>query len=668
MSIVIVTVLFISCEETATTASLRLRLTDRVSSMRTLYSPLGEGLEIYGYIIEGTGPSDQTLSITSHSPQVEISGLMIGTWKLKVTGVNQQGTPLATGEATFQLTTKANSVEIPVDTLYGVGSMEIGLSWGSEVFEDIEVEMSVRDQKEIVTDVSKSVTVDENACTASFSDSYPAGIYEIHYNVLSNNVLIAGGIDIIRVLDQKKTVAEVILDVHKITQEATGLTITNPLGAKIEGKIGGVEEVVAPNKEMTATYTTSEPAHSPYDVTWYLDGSIMGTGSSITFSTYTGPHRLDAVARGSEVLTVGADTHSFQVSVGETDGVPALVSSYSDPSSDEEGRSLYLNSIQKARFLLDGRLLLAGNNGLQVCDVKNDALSVVNSYTSTGGSYKSDPYPTQGITSIAYDSDDNLVFTVNSSTGVFTVYRYDSEDGSLVKSDAVGSDGQNWGESLSNIVIDPVTNNLYFVDRVTSKVHAFTYEGGKFTLQLSIKLAGLFQTVKDGKSITISEAFNTLVVACPSNNTFHTYRIVYDGENRPTVLLRSNDLLDKTYGTIEKGFIINEKLQLLTDKGWHLFTYNNGRYSHTYEQQIGLSTAAMKEAVFNSTCSMGWMIEDGEEMKITPFDIIQGVPIVNETSAVLPKLSGVSATLAPKGNYMAVTGSSSLRLYRLNDL
>ena len=91
LSIAIALILFTSCEEEASTTSLRVYLKDRVSSTRELYSPIGESLDIYGYIIEGSGPNDQSLSITSHSPQVEISGLMIGTWTLMVTGGESAG-------------------------------------------------------------------------------------------------------------------------------------------------------------------------------------------------------------------------------------------------------------------------------------------------------------------------------------------------------------------------------------------------------------------------------------------------------------------------------------------------------------------------------------------------------------------------------------------------
>ncbi len=667
LSIITALMIFPSCEEEASTASLRIFLKDRVSSTRELYSPTGESLDIYGYIIEGSGPNDQSLSITSHSPQVEISGLMIGTWDLTVTGVNQQGTPLATGEETFQLTTQSNTVEILIDTLYGEGTLQFGLYWGPETFTGITVTMSIRDQDGVTTDVSSSVTVTPSTSSSLYVEQVPAGIYEVNYSVLSNGIVIAGGIDIVRVLDEKLTDAEVTLEVHKETPEATGMAITDSLGSKIEGEITGIDSLVTPNTQLSATYTPETTPSSPYVVTWYLDGTEMSTGDTLNFTTYTGPHRLDAIARGEQVLSVGADTRTFEVSVGENEGVPVLVNTYSAPVSDEQGSPLFIDSISEALFLLDGNLLLAGSAGLQLCDVRQDALEVLDSYTSSGTGSQSDPYPTQGITSLAYDSSDQLVFTVNGTTGLLVAYTYDGTAEELTKSDTAEIGDYPWSDNLSNIVIDPITNHLFLLDRDTSKIHVLHYEGGSFTLVLSAALGQFFHTIADGKHISISDALDTLIVSSPSNNTFHSYRISYNSQGDPSLMFLSNNLLASNLGTVEKGYVVHDYLHLLTSTGWHLYTYDGSTLSYVWQQQIGTIAEAMKEVLYNSTYTQGWVVSEDSGMKVYPVDVYAGVPVIAGDSASLPSLSPLSATRSPQGNYMALAGSSSLRLYRLND-
>lgn len=667
LSIAIALMLFISCEEEASTTSLRVYLKDRVSGTRELYSPTGESLDIYGYIIEGSGPNDQSLSITSHSPQVEISGLMIGTWNLVVTGVNQQGTPLATGEATFQLTTQANTVEILVDTLYGEGTLQFGLYWGPEVFTGITLEMNIRDQEGVSTDVSSSVTVTSSQSSALFSDQLTAGIYEVHYSVLSNGVVIAGGIDIVRVLDEKLTDVEVTLDVHKETPEATGMNISSSLGSEIEGDIVGIDSLVAPNTQLSATYTPSNTSSSTYDVTWYLDGVEMSTGDTVDFTTFTGPHRLDAIARGEQPLSVGADTMNFQVSVGDNEGVPVLVNSYSAPVSDEQGSPLFIDSIKDTMFLLDGNLLIAGSAGLQLCDVHQDALEVLGSYTSNNGGVQSDPYPTLGITSLAYDSSDQMVFTANGTSGLIVAYTYDGITEELTKSDSASESDHPWSDNLSNIVLDPITNHLFLLDRDTSQMHVLNYDGGTFTLVLSAALGQFFHAIADGEHISISDALDTLIVSSPSNNTFHSYQISYDAQGAPSLMFLSNNLLSSSFGTVERGYVVQDNLHLLTSTGWHLYTYEGSSLSYLWQEQIGTVSEAMKEVIYDSTYTQGWVVSEDTGMKVYPVDIYAGVPVFTAGSAALPSLSPLSAARSPQGNYMALAGSSSFNLYRLND-
>ncbi len=660
--------LLFSCEEEVTTTSLRIRMTDRISTSRDMYSPSGEGLDIYGYIIEGKGPNDQTLSLTTTSPQIDINGLMIGTWNIVVTGVNQQGTPMATGEATFQLSTQSNTVDITVDTLYGEGRVQFGLFWGPEVFNGISVEMVIRDVDGTERDVSASVTVSESTSSALFTDSLHAGVYEVQYSILSNSVVIAGGIDIVRILDNLVTVAEVTIEVQKLTPEATGLTITENLGSRIEGEIVGIESVESPMENYTATFSPIGTPPSPYHVTWYLDGTQFETGESVTFSTHTGPHRLDAIARGTGVLTAGADTHNFRISVGDTKGVPALVASYEDPALGAGGEDLSLNSVSAGCFLLDGNLAVAGAGGVQVCRVDEDAVQVLNTYTSNGQGYQNDPFPTSGITTLAVDSTDSMLFTSNSSTGVVVAYSYDELTGALTKIDAAGPSDQPWGTNISNIVVDQVNDHLLFLDRDDDKMYAIHYASDGFTPTLSTPLGQYFAQIEDGEFISISDARDTLFVASPSNNTFHTYGLTYDYQGIPILSFKSNDLFSSALGTVSRGYIVAGKLHLLSDSGLHLFSYNPSLLKWEHVERIGTSTLPMSEVMYDSTFSQGWVFEEDTDLRIHPFEVVLGVPMMKEGSTTLPSLTSLCATLSPKGNYMAVTGSSSLRLYRLNDL
>ena len=93
------------CDNGVGTASLSLRLTSQYgrADARTIV-PTGESLTIHSYSIEGSGPNGKTFSITTQSAQVLIEGLVYGTWAIQATGLNEQGTELATGSTSHQLT------------------------------------------------------------------------------------------------------------------------------------------------------------------------------------------------------------------------------------------------------------------------------------------------------------------------------------------------------------------------------------------------------------------------------------------------------------------------------------------------------------------------------------------------------------------------------------
>ncbi len=251
--VAITSLLCVGCAEQEGTTNLRVRLSDATSSRaiaRDMYAPLGEGLDIYGYILEGTGPNEDSLTLTTNSSQVNINGLVIGTWNLLVTAINQQGTPLATGEKTFQLTTRNNSVEVIIDTLIGSGDLRVDFSWGEEIFDEIDFVLGLQKQGNEAIDVSSAVLVNEQSSSAQYQTTLDAGVYELTYSIYSQGVKLTGGIDIIRILDNKETHAEVALTIKKETPEPTGLSIQSTFGRSISGSITGIDDVVTPHSPL----------------------------------------------------------------------------------------------------------------------------------------------------------------------------------------------------------------------------------------------------------------------------------------------------------------------------------------------------------------------------------------------------------------------------------
>lgn len=93
-------VVFTSCAESEDTASMRIVL-DRNSSR--LIAPPDFPLEVKKYRIDGTGPKNEQISITTAKSSATLDGLTIGQWTLKATGLNEKNDPIVTGSTTFNL-------------------------------------------------------------------------------------------------------------------------------------------------------------------------------------------------------------------------------------------------------------------------------------------------------------------------------------------------------------------------------------------------------------------------------------------------------------------------------------------------------------------------------------------------------------------------------------
>ncbi len=670
--VAVVSVLFVGCaDQQDGTTNLRVRLRDGTSSRATargMYAPIGEGLDIYGYILEGTGPNENSLTLTTNSSQVNINGLVIGTWNLVVTAINQQGTMLATGSKSFQLTTKNNTVDIVVDTLIGSGDLRVDFSYGEEVFENIEFNLGIKKQGEEMIDVSNDVLLNLSSSSAQYQTTLDAGVYELTHSIYSNGVKLTGGIDIVRILHNKETYAEVILTIKKETPEPTGLTIQHTFGETISGSITGIDDVVTPRSPLTASFTDEKEGPHSYQVSWYLDGEFLSTGQSVTFSTYTGEHRIDAVAKGDKIGNIGASTRNFKASVVQNGDLPFLVSSITHQDVDKNNTPYYLASITDSKFLRDGRIVISSASGLQVCEVINDELVVLHSYTTLGNgiSVASDPYPTQGVSDIVVDLNDNIVITTAKNLSIVVVYQYDPLDGSLTKLSYFDkTNNDKWNSTLSNLVIDEAMDFAYVINRADKRMQTFNYKNSPLTLHTNVKLDTFGPPINDPSLLTMSDDRKKMIVSSPVDNTFCAFRIKYRFSGVPDVLFNGNGEVVASKGSLKNAYQIGSTAYILTDMGIHTYELLGG-LSHTYQKTIGSTRNSVYAITIDNLSNRAWSVEKDSGMHIKTFSLLGNVTY-DSGKVELNELNNVKISYSPQGNMMSLIGSSSLYLLRLND-
>ena len=659
-----------SCEEMQGSTNLRLRFSTaglERSTSREVISPEGQSLAITGFVVSGSGPNDNTFSVSTASTQVDINGLVIGTWDITVTGTNQQGTAIATGSASHHLTTNDNTVEVVLDQFIGSGFVNIGFSWGDPDFPDIDLELRLKPQDGVEQIITEGKIIHPTTASARYQATLPSGSYDLSFSLTSSGNRIAGGVFAIRVLDGYTSAKEITIIVDKQTPEATGLLITNGIAEPIEGSIQGISGSILPHQQVTALFQhSSGGGPGPITVDWYLDGVSLGSGNSIDFSTYSGSHRLDAVARTSSLGSVGSATHPFRASVESMDGVPVIVSDISHGDVDPSGTPYRIAGVTATAFLRDGRMLIASSAGLQLCEIREDRLLVLKNFTSAGGmSATSDPFPVANISDIIVDTLDNIIITTSRSSGTVVVYRYDAVAKTIVKIRAFESSvSAPWGTGVTNTAIDFGANRFHLVDPATRRLYHATYTGDEVSDLQHNSLAAS----PAASHVAIKGDGSRLVVACAENSSFQTYQIspATGGLN---VAQDSNTNVGQTVGADQ--FIVwpvEGILHVNLADGLYLFgPPTAGGSSWGQGDRISTGATAIHGIVYSGMSDACWMLEGSTQRKVTKAELISGVPIIYTGDTSVGSFAATAISISPKGNFLAISGENRLMLMRISD-
>ncbi len=666
--LLIATLLIFSCEEKSGVATLRLRLSSSAPRSRTL-SPKDQGLTITGYTISGEGPNDSTFSVSTNSSQVDINGLTIGTWNLKIVGMNQQGTAIAQATLTHHLTTRNNTLEVTLTDIVGEGSIDIGFHWNDPGFPLIRLELELRSQGESYEAVEEGLTISSSTASGRYHAILPCGSYDLAFMLYSGDEKIAGGVEALRILDGKTTEGDITIVVNKEAVEPTGLKIYSAVTQPVEGEIEGLANVIPPNTETTVTFNqTSGGGGKDLSVEWYLDGSYRGNENPFHFSTHTGTHRLDALVQTELLGSVGTVSKTFRASVEATNGEPCVVFSASDGERDRKGDALWLSSVKDIKFLRDGRLLIASSKGLQLCEIRRDSLEVVRNFTSSGGSVTYDNYPTMGITDIAVDTFEDIVCTTATAHGIVVFYHYDTTTGDLEKIKAYDADTSRWGSAITNAVIEPLFKNYFVVDRATNRVHIGGYSSQSISQPYSNKLSTYVFPMENPTRIKISPDGGRLAVASPSNNSYHSYMVFYDNPEYLATVIESNTSLESSYGTGPLDVALIGPCSLLfMENGIHTFMLGNTgiAWHHQGKVSSNINSRAF-EACFNSAHTKGWALHGGSSPLIATMEIYNGSASYSSTLPI-GTFQGTHIACSPAENFLAVAGNSQIMLLRIGD-
>ncbi len=668
--LLILVIVLVACEETTGSTTLRLRLTSANQGSRVL-SPEGQGLAITGYTVSGNGPNDKTFSISTNSTQVDINGLVIGTWELTVKGFNQQGTPIAEGSTTHHLTTKDNVVEVSLTDLQGTGTVNIGFTWGDPTYPNITLDLKLKPQGGVEESITEGKTIYQTTASARYQATLPTGSYDLSFTLYSDGTKVAGGVEAIRILQGCSTEGEVSIIVDKETPEATGLLIKSDIVEPVEGLITGLDDTILPNTVTTASFSkTKGGGPKPVTVDWYLDGTHIASGNSIDFSTHTGPHRLDVVAQTELLGSVGSESKSFRASVESLQNVPFSVMAINNGDYDSNDQEYWIAGITDIAFMRDGRLIISSSKGLQLCEIKRDSLIVLKNFasTSTNTSPHIDRYPTNAITDLVVDTADDIVCTTASTLGIVVLYKYNAETPDLEKIAVFDTTNSSWVGEITNADLDTSFNTLYVVDSSNKQLYYGGYTSEGVEELSSYTLFCLDHEIINPTRIKVSSTGGRLAVACPINNTFHTYMISRSPTLQPILFPETNNVVATSLAEGPYDIqIVGNLLQVFMDDGIHLYSPPITGRSWVYENKISTEDSPVLDVCYDSTYTMGWVIHGGNESYVANISLYNGSPIYEPGTMSTGSFTPTEIAYSPKGNFLSIGGHDQLMLLRISD-
>lgn len=397
----------VGCKAEKESASLRVEMR---SSRRTV-KPTDEAMEIYGYKVITVSPegkeSDPYYTYYSY---INLDGLSVGKWKIKVYGFNSARKDLSYGEGEISLIAGKNTIAISLDELVGSGDLKLTLKWDENVIKNVKNIHTVfksQSGNEIILSPS---TPAGGECTI-YHTSLKAGSYTLQAELIdTDGNKLHGLATAIRITNE--TVTEETLHFVSSEEESAeaGITISDKTATPVEVSIVGVESLIEADKVFTVAISVpsdSKITEKDLNTVWYLDGIEIGKGNSYTFKSGVseGSHRIDVVTSTGEAGSLGSQSFSFRAALSTKEGDLYQKITLSASSNSE----LVLGGNAVMHFLPNNYLLIANNksNIIQLVKMTASSYLVVASYSYSEagiGEYDVADFATTGNANESYYS------------------------------------------------------------------------------------------------------------------------------------------------------------------------------------------------------------------------------------------------------------------------
>jgi hypothetical protein len=264
------------------------------------------------YAITGRGPDGATFTRTTTGATVQIDKLAAGLWDVAAEALN--AAPKVIGNGSTQVTLRngtPTTASIQVRPLSGYGSLQLTINWPAA---DV-ASPSVTAQLIPAAGAARNLTFTLGSGTAtSTTIDIPTGYHTLSLQLLDGGVLVAGAIEVARIVKDEITSGVFTFDdVNPVTvnmQVSITPALNDPLTVTMTGQQSSVVEGTGFTARAAVTGYTGNLVYA-----WYLNSVFGTTGANfnVPADLVPGTYRMDVTAFAADGSRAGSKTASFTV-------------------------------------------------------------------------------------------------------------------------------------------------------------------------------------------------------------------------------------------------------------------------------------------------------------------------------------------------------------------
>lgn len=291
-----------------TVGSMNLSINNNLS--RTLVPDIS--MDAASFQIRGTGPAGRTFTLDTLQEQNLIEDLTPGDWVIDIDALNATSQIIGSGSGPVVVYGGDTTIaSIPVIPLPGTGTLDLSMNWETADVANPVISASLLPPGG--TPVSLVFT-ESSPGTAVAASTLDVGYYTLILQLLDRDKIVMGTAETVRILaDQNTSGSFDFTDVNSL-DGGIDIGIDVDLKEPIEVQLAGTLPSLVAGESMAVT------ASSPLETetitySWYLNGSSLGSGTSMSVGSTLAPgiYRLDIIALNSDLTRSGSINHTFTV-------------------------------------------------------------------------------------------------------------------------------------------------------------------------------------------------------------------------------------------------------------------------------------------------------------------------------------------------------------------